>query len=236
MSCANCGVATPPQAAQCPACGMPLAVNPPQPAAWDSPPGGSTGAGSWDAPPAGDPWAPLPGGAGGPSWGASTGGPGPTAGSPPAWGAPPRQPYEPYPSGWDEPRPGSADRLAGWWQRVGATFLDGLLVFIPARLVDAGIGTGSYYFFLFVVTAVYTTVLIATRGQTVGMMAVGTKCIREGTGALLPYGPALGRWAMAELLNVTVIGGVLDVLWPLWDAKNQTLHDKVVHSLVVRVR
>jgi uncharacterized RDD family membrane protein YckC len=26
----------------------------------------------------------------------------------------------------------------------------------------------------------------------------------------------------------------LDYLWPLWDTKNQALHDKVVGSIVVR--
>ena len=27
---------------------------------------------------------------------------------------------------------------------------------------------------------------------------------------------------------------LLDVLWPLWDDRNQTLHDKVVSSIAVR--
>jgi uncharacterized RDD family membrane protein YckC len=30
--------------------------------------------------------------------------------------------------------------------------------------------------------------------------------------------------------------GLLDVLWPLWDAKNQTLHDKAVGTVVLRTR
>jgi uncharacterized RDD family membrane protein YckC len=114
--------------------------------------------------------------------------------------------------------------------------LDGIIIFVPARIIEAAAGRGLYYVFFFLATAVYTTVLLANRGQTVGMMVVGTKCVREGTGANLTYGPALGRWAMGEVLGVTVIGGILDLLWPLWDANNQTLHDKVVHSLVIRVR
>jgi uncharacterized RDD family membrane protein YckC len=27
---------------------------------------------------------------------------------------------------------------------------------------------------------------------------------------------------------------LLDLLWPLWDERNQTLHDKIVKSYVVR--
>lgn len=27
---------------------------------------------------------------------------------------------------------------------------------------------------------------------------------------------------------------ILDYLWPLWDSKNQALHDKVVGSVVIR--
>jgi hypothetical protein len=31
-----------------------------------------------------------------------------------------------------------------------------------------------------------------------------------------------------------VVPWVIDMLWPLWDPRNQTLHDKVVNSVVVR--
>ncbi len=87
-----------------------------------------------------------------------------------------------------------------------------------------------------IVSLVYTAALLVTKGQTVGMMAVGTRCAKEASGANLTVGPAVGRWALAEVLDLTVIGGLLDILWPLWDAKNQTLHDKAVGSLVVRTR
>ena len=36
-------------------------------------------------------------------------------------------------------------------------------------------------------------------------------------------------------LLTTESGGILDDLWPLWDARKQTLHDKVVSTLVVKV-
>ncbi len=38
------------------------------------------------------------------------------------------------------------------------------------------------------------------------------------------------------VMAYTLIVGVLDVLWPLWDQKNQTLHDKAVGTVVLRTR
>jgi uncharacterized RDD family membrane protein YckC len=34
---------------------------------------------------------------------------------------------------------------------------------------------------------------------------------------------------------VLIIPGLLDVLWPMWDRKHQTLHDKLVGSVVVQI-
>jgi uncharacterized RDD family membrane protein YckC len=91
---------------------------------------------------------------------------------------------------------------------------------------------------------VYATVLYGgPRGQTVGMMAVGVKVVRAETHDVLGYGKALWR-AFAEqflrfLGTVTLILGViwlLDMLFPLWDKKRQTLHDKLAKTVVLRVR
>jgi uncharacterized RDD family membrane protein YckC len=90
----------------------------------------------------------------------------------------------------------------------------------------------------------YATILYGgVRGQTVGMMAVGVRVVRDGTHDALGYGRAFWR-AFAEqflriLGTVTLILGVvwlLDMLFPLWDSKNQTLHDKIVKTVVIRVR
>jgi uncharacterized RDD family membrane protein YckC len=100
----------------------------------------------------------------------------------------------------------------------------------------------------FLITAVlyvvYGTVLCgSTRGQTVGMMAVGVRAVREGSFGVLGYGRALARAAVEGVLRLiellSVLLGViwlLDMLFPLWDAKRQTLHDKVAGSVVVRLR
>jgi uncharacterized RDD family membrane protein YckC len=95
-----------------------------------------------------------------------------------------------------------------------------------------------------VVFVVYATVLCGgPRGQTVGMMAVGVRVVRDEAHDVLGYGRAFWRALVEQVLRilgtVTLILGVLwllDMLFPLWDKKKQTLHDKVGRSVVLRVR
>ncbi len=89
---------------------------------------------------------------------------------------------------------------------------------------------------------VYGTVMCGSRrGQTVGMMAVGVHAVRSGTYERLGYARAgvravtEGVLRSFELLNpVLVLIWLIDVLYPVWDQKRQTLHDKVGGSVVLR--
>jgi uncharacterized RDD family membrane protein YckC len=91
---------------------------------------------------------------------------------------------------------------------------------------------------------VYATILCGgRRGQTVGMMAVGVRVVRDGSSEVLGYGKALGRALLEQVfrllsLAIFLLGIVwlVDMLFPLWDKKRQTLHDKVVGSVVIRTR
>jgi uncharacterized RDD family membrane protein YckC len=47
------------------------------------------------------------------------------------------------------------------------------------------------------------------------------------------HGQSAIRWVVEFVLGITVIGGILDILWPLWDTRNQTLHDKAAGTVVV---
>ncbi|MFE3442469.1 RDD family protein [Nocardia sp. NPDC059180] len=79
-------------------------------------------------------------------------------------------------------------------------------------------------------------------GQSLGKKLLGIAVILEATGRPMGWRIALGRWVVQMLLYnagfclVFGILGLLDSLWPLWDAKHQTWHDKVVNSVVVRAR
>jgi uncharacterized RDD family membrane protein YckC len=91
---------------------------------------------------------------------------------------------------------------------------------------------------------IYGTVLIGgPRGQTLGMMAAGVRAVGDEDRGLLGYGRAFGRALVEGVLRLLdllffLLGliWVLDMLFPLWDKKRQTLHDKVVGSVVIRAR
>src|SRR5665811_1731319 len=70
-------------------------------------------------------------------------------------------------------------------------------------------------------------------GQSLGKKVLGISVVRQDNGRFLGAGAGFLRWLVAQ-----VLGGIcfLDYLWPLWDEKKQTWHDKVVSSVVIRVR
>jgi uncharacterized RDD family membrane protein YckC len=73
------------------------------------------------------------------------------------------------------------------------------------------------------------------RGQTVGMMAVGTRAVDIRSGGSIGYGRALWRATFEYLLAVLLfIPWVIDMLFPLWDPMRQCLHDKVSSTLVIQ--
>ena len=39
-----------------------------------------------------------------------------------------------------------------------------------------------------------------------------------------------------QVAGITIIGGLIDILWPLWDSRSQTLHDKAIGSVLIHIR
>jgi uncharacterized RDD family membrane protein YckC len=206
----------------------------------------------------GQPDAPGPGAlpAGPPSFPGNAPPPPPAASGPPAFPAGGRSP------GGDPAASGNVP-YASWGLRVGGYLIDSvvflvvlvvfLLLFRHSHTLDVRMmarrGTGRRHISAvpFLITGVlyvaYGTLLCGSpRGQTVGMMAVGVRAVREGSLGVLGYGRALGRavvegvFRLIELLFF-VLGLIwlLDMLFPLWDGKRQTLHDKVAGSVVLRL-
>ena len=83
----------------------------------------------------------------------------------------------------------------------------------------------------------YRTVLEGgARGQTLGKMVMKIAVKDAETGGPIGYGRAFARWLVASILWIAFyLPGILDVLFPLWDSKKQTLHDKAVRSVVLQV-
>jgi uncharacterized RDD family membrane protein YckC len=85
---------------------------------------------------------------------------------------------------------------------------------------------------------VYRSVLEGSPGgATLGKRVVGIRVADAVTGAPISRPRAAGR--LLVLPVIAVVGFCLliplDLLWPLWDRQNQTLHDKVTSTVVLRI-
>lgn len=168
----------------------------------------------------------------------------------PAQVVPPIPPIPPgaLPSGQD---PVTGRRLASWGRRAGGYFLDVLLLI--ASLVPTFIWVYStedpvtgepadgplllFGFQLFIAPSLYQWLMLGARGATLGKLAVGIAVVRGEDAGRLGFARAAGRVASIFLLGILCyVPGILSYLWPLWDRRNQTLHDKMVNSIVVRER
>ena len=145
---------------------------------------------------------------------------------------------------------GYGARLGGWLIDFVILFVVGALVLLPLRqihhdhVIVNGTTTSSYHIGG-VGILIYAVIVIAyggllcgsPRGQTVGMMASRTRAV-SGSDASAPIGypRAFGRAAFEYLMAfVFAIPWIVDMLFPLWDSKNQTLHDKVANTVVIKV-
>lgn len=102
----------------------------------------------------------------------------------------------------------------------------------------------------FVVAFVYEYLFLTKKGATPGKMALGI-AVRyipvpgqyvstppPGGAVAKRYGFQIGLNALGFIPLIgsfAALAGLIDYLWPLWDAKHQALHDKVADTYVVRV-
>jgi len=76
--------------------------------------------------------------------------------------------------------------------------------------------------------------LVATRGCSIGQGAMKLIVV-DANGKFLTVGTAFIRLlAQVGLGFLPFVGPLLDLLWPLWDERRQTLHDKAVGSFVLK--
>jgi uncharacterized RDD family membrane protein YckC len=74
--------------------------------------------------------------------------------------------------------------------------------------------------------------LVAQRGSSIGQGVVKIKVV-DAQGNLLSTGTAAVRLLAHVGLSFIPFGNIVDLLWPLWDDRRQTLHDKAVNCYVV---
>jgi uncharacterized RDD family membrane protein YckC len=96
-------------------------------------------------------------------------------------------------------------------------------------LVVAYVGSFGFFIWNNVITQGRT-------GQTIGKKMQGIKLVRTANGQPIGPGMALVRYIVASLLASFTCGvyGLLDYLWPLWDAKKQRITDKIFNFDVVK--
>jgi len=138
--------------------------------------------------------------------------------------------------------PTSERQFSSWGRRVAAYLLDSLIMFVPLFVV-IGVAAAADVWAVALIGYVGTLVLPFVyftffhgdaRGQTPGKRVLGIRVVGDETGRSIGYGRAFGRYAITFVFGFFVLPIILDYLWPLWDSKNQALHDKVVGSVVVR--
>ena len=143
---------------------------------------------------------------------------------------------------------------AAWPQRAGAWLFDSVIATIATVALYAvaiGLlvgGGGRAAAGIILVLAVYLLgPLVAfafyawqmcqvgdRNGQTIGKRAVGIRVVRA-DGLPVGFGTVLMRHAVIGVFYVCTlgIGIIVDYLWPLWDERSQSLHDKLAKTYVV---
>jgi hypothetical protein len=129
-------------------------------------------------------------------------------------------------------------QFALWWQRVGATIIDSVLVAALAEVANKLVWPSASHWFQLVLlfSFLYQGLMLSLHGATLGNLAIGSIVVDASTGKSVSVARAWGRAAAYAVIDATSFLGIialLDVLWPLWDTQKQTLHDKVAGTVVV---
>jgi uncharacterized RDD family membrane protein YckC len=153
---------------------------------------------------------------------------------------------------------GGRPRYAGWWRRVGAAMIDGLIacVFLlpgviaavagPTQMerctvngepgfcetpTDAALAVTIILYVAGAVTWFVIYVRMLGRGATWGRKAAGYRILDERTLQPIGTGRAIGRYFAAIL---SYLPCYLGYLWPLWDSENRTFHDMIVKTRAIK--
>lgn len=84
---------------------------------------------------------------------------------------------------------------------------------------------------------VYSALMLRARGATLGKLLFRLRVVAVGEGRSAPglaTGKAWLRPLVTELIGLLPLLPILDYLFPLWDRRKQTLHDKIVSTQVIR--
>ncbi len=140
--------------------------------------------------------------------------------------------------------------LAGWWSRVAATLVDALVLFVPTLILALLLGNVLGVLASIATQAIYM-ISMQTKpdGQTLGNRAAHTRVRDALTGQVISNGQGLVRWLVIAvysvastlstagtmpLLTISLLG-LADCLYPLFNVRKQTIHDRIARTIVVRI-
>jgi uncharacterized RDD family membrane protein YckC len=114
--------------------------------------------------------------------------------------------------------------LAGFWIRMGALFLDVLLIGIVVKFLRGP------HDLMMILLAIYGAVMWKIKGTTIGGILCNLQVVRL-DGRPVDWGTAIVR-ALSCFLSLVVFG--LGFIWIAFDSEKQGWHDKIAGTIVVR--
>ena len=126
---------------------------------------------------------------------------------------------------------GPSGPRAGFWQRLGAALIDGILLAIVQFIVTALLGdaAGVAVVLSILISYGYYIYFEGSTGQTLGKMALGIRVVDFNTGGSIGYGRALIRQLVKIVSSIPLF---LGYFWMLWDKEKQCWHDKAATDVV----
>jgi uncharacterized RDD family membrane protein YckC len=125
---------------------------------------------------------------------------------------------------------------AGFWRRVAAALIDGLIVGVVTAPFSVGMGSGNRYSatassISTVVSWLYSALMESSAKQaTLGKMALGIR-VTDLDGNRIGFGKATGRY-FAKILSALILG--IGFLMVAFTERKQGLHDMLAGTLVVK--
>jgi uncharacterized RDD family membrane protein YckC len=168
---------------------------------------------------------------------------------PPPYGTPAQAGYGQQPAAYDQPGFYMGRPLANWPVRAAGYIIDYLIFFIPvlvASLLSSATtepgevqsaGVVLVIFLLYLVGIgiwVYNRVILQGRtGQSWGKQVMNTRLVRMSDGQPIGAGQAFVR-DLAHFIDSLIC--YIGWLFPLWDARRQTIADKIMSTVVLAER
>lgn len=160
------------------------------------------------------------------------------------------QPYQPYQQTWQQPTPVSPYRPADFGTRVVAYLIDVailmvlmlalmLLVIVLVQISEplalilgmlGGIALTAYFMWEYLYRQGVT-------GQTIGKQYRGIALVRLSDYQPVGGGMSFARYLIASAISQVTCGiyGIVDLVWPAFDADRQRLTDKILKYNVVQL-